>query len=212
MLPINMRVVDGDLAKKVYDAGPYDFVVPKTFTISDTVTRIRAAAGSNPILKLTLICHGIGVMTYGDIDVYSGRPVALPGINRSDPGDPRQSICRIYGGYGLSLGAENLDLRNVCSFGGLRGHFSCDGVIIIFGCAAADTGPTVLRDGSNLTGDGPLLMRILASHTGASVVAAVTLQNVDQNWYLGTADRRAFVGDTYRFTPDGRQIGNAASY
>jgi hypothetical protein len=211
ILPINMRVLDGELGDKISDAGSHDFVVPNTFMINDVVVRIRARAGCNPINSLTLICHGIGIMVYGDRDVTeTGRTVVLPGIKRSDPSE---SICRVYGGYGLRLGKEDLGLKNVCSFAALRGHFSSNGVIIIFGCAAADTGPTLTYpDGSNLTGDGPKLMRILASHTGASVIAAARIQNAYQNWYLKTADRVAFNGDTYLFTPDGRQMRNAASY
>jgi hypothetical protein len=37
--------------------------------INDVVVRIRARAGCNPINSLTLICHGIGIMVYGDRDV-----------------------------------------------------------------------------------------------------------------------------------------------
>jgi len=215
--PINMRVVDSDLGDKVHDAGPYDFVVPNTLMMKDVVAQIRGRAGCNPINSLTLICHGRNAFVYGDTELEGdtewtrGQTVVLPGRTRSDASE---SICRTYGGYGLVLGKEDLNLKSVCSFGGLRGAFRRDskGVIIIFGCAAADTGPTYTdRSGQTLSGDGPRLMRTLASHTRASVIAAVTIQRAYQNWYLKTADRIAFNGDTYFFTLDGRQIRNPAA-
>jgi hypothetical protein len=55
-------------------------------------------------------------------------------------------------------------------------------------------------------------MRALAAATGASVRAPVRLQTVTQNWYLGIADRTAFVGPTYLFTPTGQQTLDAACY
>src|SRR5262249_10347910 len=100
-------------------------------------------------------------------------------------------------------------LENASTFRQLRGRFSEDGVMEIFGCAAADTGPVL---DSTLTGDGPTLMRTLAAATGAAVRAAIRLQQVTQNWYLKTADRGPFVGPTYLFKPNGQKIVETACY
>lgn len=208
--PIDMRVLDSRLGDKVSDRGSTDFVVPENYAINDVVAKIHGMAKEKPINRLTLICHGIGMMVYGDMYTKTGKTVVLPGITSSDPS---ASVCKIYGGYGLELGKEGLSLENVDNFRGLKGSFSCTGVFVICGCAAADTGPTYTDpSGRTLTGDGPKLMRALAAATGASVIAAVRLQTAVQNWYARTADRAAFVGPTYLFTPDGRQTLNAASY
>lgn len=210
---INVRIVDGDLGAKVSDMGATDFVVPSTYRIKDAVAKIRALAGPNPIGRLTVICHGVGMLAHGDVNPGTGERLSLP--NNSN-----KFVCRIYGGYGLDLGKDRLSLTNVMDFLPLKEKFDPGGVIIIYGCAAADTGPThtiPLNDeyaslGMTFTGDGPALMKKLAAVTGVSVVAATELQTVMQNSLLRTADRMPFVGPTYRFTPDGSQTLNAASY
>jgi len=201
--PIEMRVVDGSLGRRIPDKGPADFLVPGSFSIMDIAAQIPALAGANPIGKLTLVCHGFGIMAHGDM--YRSQSLSLPAGGS-------KLVCRVYGGYGLELGGEGLDLRNVNDFAALKGSFSSSGIIVVYGCAAADTGPTYNEGGRTFTGDGPALMKALAAATGASVVAAVQLQTVVQNWYLGTVDRGPFLGATYLFTPDGRQTRNLASY
>lgn len=201
--PIEMRVVDGSLGRKIPDKGPADFLVPDSFSIKDIAAKIRTLAGANPIGRLTLVCHGFGMMAHGDM--HGSQRLSLP------PGASKL-VCRIYGGYGLELGKEGLDLRNVSDFAALKGSFSASGMIVVYGCAAADSGPTYSDGGRTFTGDGPALRKALSSATGASVVAAVQLQTVVQNWYLGTVDRGPFLGATYLFTPDGSQTRNLASY
>lgn len=200
-----MRILDGSLGSKVLDMRATDFVVPSTYSIKETATKIRALAGPNPISRLTLICHGVGMLAHGDTNPSTGERMRLPN-------SVYKLACRIYGGYGLDLGKDSLDLTNVVDFSPLKGTFGQSGLIVIFGCAAADTGPTHTVAGSTFTGDGPALMKKLAEVTGVPVVAAIQLQTVIQNWYLGTADRGPFVGSTYLFKPDGSQTLNAASY
>jgi hypothetical protein len=178
---------------------PTDLVVPKTFSIEDVVAAIYDRAKGKQISRLTVICHGVGVMVYGDMETDSKKTVVLPGSSKSHPS---AAVCKIYGGYGLNLGKGTLSITNAPTFGQLKGWFSDGAVFEICGCAAADTGPAV----GTLTGDGPALMRALAAATGAAVRAPIRLQTVNQNWYLGTADRTAFAGPTFLFMPDGRQI------
>jgi len=116
---------------------------------------------------------------------------------------PAANVSRIYGGYGLEFGRDNVDLATVASFGRLRGRFTDGGMIVVFGCAAAERGPYL---GEQLSGDGPALMRALARFAGAPVRASDSLQDVPMNWYLGTADRGAWRGRTFVFLPDGRQV------
>jgi hypothetical protein len=203
---IDMRVVDGSLDLKVANSGPADLVVSAHATMKEIVAKIGSAAGRNPIARLTLMCHGFGMMAYGDTNSRTGEGLSLPGGGS-------KLVCRIYGGYGLELGSESLNLVTVGAWSSLKGRFTPNGLIVVFGCAAADTGPTyTLSDGKMLTGDGPALMKALSAATGVSVVAAVHLQNLVENWYLHTVDRGPFVGPTYLFRPDGTQTQNAASY
>lgn len=203
---IDMRVVDGSLDLKVSNSGPADFVVPSNSTMKEIVAKIASAAGRNPIARLTLMCHGFGMMAYGDINSDTGEGLSLPRGGS-------KLVCRIYGGYGLELGKESLNLVTVYDWSSLKGKFTPNGLIVVYGCAAADIGPTYTDpNGKMLTGDGPALMKGLSAATGVSVVAAVHLQNLVQNWYLGTVDRGPFIGPTYLFRPDGTQIQNAASY
>lgn len=65
--PIEMRVVDGSLGRKIPDKGPADFLVPDSFSIKDIAAKIRTLAGANPIGRLTLVCHGFGMMAHGDM-------------------------------------------------------------------------------------------------------------------------------------------------
>ena len=208
---IDVRVVDRGLfdpdpRRKPAGVGTADLVVPDSDSIKDIAAKICALARPNPIGRLTLICHGFGMMAYGDVYSKNGE-----GLNLPTPDG--KLVCRIYGGYGLELGKESLNLGTVGDFSLLRGNFGPNGLIIIFGCAAADTGPTyTLPDGRTITGDGPALMKRLAAVTGVPVVAAVNLQAVIQSWYLNTVDRGPFIGPTYLFKSDGSQTLNAASY
>jgi hypothetical protein len=206
MAASDVRVLDSSLGRKVSNMGPTDLVVLDSFTIRDIAAKILALARPNRIGRLTVICHGFAMMAYGDVYPKTGQRLSLP-----NPAN--KLVCRVYGGYGLELGKQGLDLGTVGDFSLLKGNFDPNGLIIICGCAAADTGPThTVASGATLTGDGPALMKKLAVVTGAPVVAAVQLQTVVQNWYLGTADRGPFIGPTYLFKPDGSQTLNAASY
>jgi hypothetical protein len=203
---IDMRVVDGSLKLKISNTGPGDLVVSAAFTMKEIVAKIGAAAGRQRIGRLTLMCHGFAMMAHGDVNPDTGEKLRLPAGGS-------KLVCKVYGGYGLELGSEDLNLTTVSAWSAMKGRFSADGIIIIYGCAAADTGPThTLSGGRVLTGDGPALMRALSAAAGVPVVAAIYLQNLDQNWYLGTVDRGEFVGPTYLFKPDGTQIQNVASY
>jgi hypothetical protein len=204
---VDVRVLDSDVGSKIYDKGPTDFVVPNAYTIKDIATKIRALAGPNPIGRLTFICHGLGMMAYGDIYPKTGERLQLSN-------NANKLVCRVYGGYGLGLGKEVLNLTTINDLSLLKGNFAPNGLIVIFGCAAADMGPTHTPPGGTaLTGDGPTLMKRLTAVTGVSVVAAVHLQDVvTPNFMLGAVDRQPFIGPTYLFKPDGSQTLNAASY
>lgn len=207
---IQMRIVaDGledNVKLKISDKGPTDFLVPESFTMKDIVAKIGSIAGRNPIGRLTLMCHGIGMMAEGEINADNGEVLRLP------PGASKL-VSRIYGGYGLIIGREGLNSLTVRDWTALKGRFTPTGLVVVCGCAAADSGPTyTTASGDILTGDGPALMKALSAATGASVVAAVRLQQLVMDWYLSTVDRGAFVGPTYLFKPDGTQTLNLASY
>src|SRR5262249_58492701 len=116
---------------------------------------------------------------------------------------PPATASRIYGGYGLEFGNDRLTLATVAAFGRLRGAFTEGGILVVFGCAAAERGPYL---GERLSGDGPGLLAALAKLAGAPVRAADTLQDVVYNFYLKSADRGAWRGRTFLFHPHGPRI------
>ena len=202
--PINIRVLDGDLGQKLPEMKQYDFVIPKTFSIENTVMAIYDGLKGRKVSRMTLICHGAGEMTHGELAVRTGATVVLPGTRSHYANE----VCKIYGGYGLFLGKDQLTLENYHPFWQLNSCFTDKAVLEICGCAAADVGPTV----GGISGDGRRLMSKLASVTGISVRAPLLLQRVEQNWYLGIADRTAFVGPTYLFDPSGNCKEDTACY
>lgn len=200
---------DPKLSAKLANKEPTDVIVDRNMTVAQAVSRIIANLGSNQLIRLTLICHGFAELMYGNerrrTDPPYGRisgPHTLPG-QRQGPFTPAPAtFCRVYGGYGLEWGKDNLDFGTVGAFGALKGKFAPNGLLVIFGCAAADRGP----DLGQLSGDGPSLMRRLAALTGATVRVSDSLQEVPINWMTLQADRGAWSGRTFLFTPDGQQI------
>src|SRR5262249_47090632 len=134
---LRMRVLAGELGEKLPNMERTDLVVPDKTPIEKVVLSIYNRMLGRRVERLTLICHGVGALVYGDMyrDEAKGmwRRVALPGAPKlSSSRIP--AVCRIYGGYGLYLG-EDISLENASTFRQLRGRFSEDGVMEIFGCA-----------------------------------------------------------------------------
>jgi hypothetical protein len=200
MTAIQVRVLDSSIAGKLTNQQPYDVIVKPTMTVSDAVSAVLSRA-SDPMSRLTLIAHGYGALVEGNIVPDHGVSVPLPGPSNVSRAGP--NVSRIYGGYGLDLGKDDLNMRTASAFSRLNGHFTEGAIIVIFGCAAGDHGPYL---GERLSGDGPALMRAIAQFAGVPVRAADSLQEVPVNWYLDTADRGPWVGRTLLFMPDGRQV------
>lgn len=201
---IQMRAMDYRVAPKLADREPYDVLVGKTMSVAGAVGTIVSNLGSRKLSRLTIIAHGYGSLVEGNLAPAEGVSVQLPGPPNFT--QPPANFSKIYGGYGLEFGNDNLTLATVAPFGSLRGAFTQGGIIVVFGCAAADTGPYLSE---RLTGDGPALMKALARFAGAPVRAADSLQNVPTNFLLGTADRGPWTGRTFLFMPDGRQINES---
>lgn len=204
---LDTRVCDdmGAVCRKLTNQEREDVLVTGKMTVADAVNAILSKLGCNQLSRLTLIMHGYGVMMYGNSSPYYN--VSVPFPDQLHASRAETPFCRIYGGYGLQFGSDELSLETAGVFGRLKGKFTSEGLLVIFGCAAADTGPNFgTIDGTRLSGDGPALLRRLASLTGASVRAADTLQRVVYNWYMGSADRGPWSGKTWLFTPDGQQI------
>lgn len=201
MAAIQMRAMDFRVASKLTDQQPQDVIVTESMSVADAVSAILSKCASQPLSRLTLISHGYGVLMEANVSPEYKASVPTPGpanVSRAAP-----NVSRIYGGYGLEFGRDDLDMTTVATFGRLRGHFTDGAIIVVFGCAAADTGPSL---GRHLSGNGPSLMRAIAGYAGVPVRASDVLQEVPANWYLGTADRGAWAGRTFLFYPDGRQV------
>jgi hypothetical protein len=201
MAAIQMRAMDHRVAEKLFDRQPWDVLVGGSMSVAGAVGAILSNLGSRKLSRLTLICHGYGALVEGNVAPGYSASVMPPGPPNFTP--PAANYSKIYGGYGLEFGNDDLTLGTVAPFGRLKGAFTDGGLIVVFGCAAAERGPFL---GEKLSGDGPALMKAMARLAGAPVRAADSLQVVSTNFYLGTADRGAWSGRTLLFQPDGRQV------
>jgi hypothetical protein len=205
MAAIQIRALDTRVASKLTNREPADVIVTERITVADAVTAILRNLGVNQLSRLTLIMHGFGVLMEGNRAPDFRLSVPLP--NQLNVSRPVANFCKIYGGYGLEFGRDQLSLGTVAPFARLKGKFTSGGLLVIFGCAAADSGPDLgTIKGERLSGNGPQLLRQLALLTGAPVRAADSLQQVTTNWMMGSADRGPWTGRTFLFMPDGRQI------
>ena len=201
MEAIQMRAMDYRVASKINDRGPYDVLVTESMSVAGAVSAIVSKIGSHKVSRLTLISHGYNEIVEGnEVPAYSVS-VVLPGP--PDVSQPPANFSKVYGGYGLEFGNDDLSMETAPAFGRLDGAFTDGGLIVVFGCAAAGSGPYLNQ---RLTGDGPALMKALARFAGVPVRASDSLQDVKFNFYLGTADRGPWNGRTFLFMPDGRQI------
>jgi len=202
---IQVRAMDFRVAPRLADQQPQDVIVAESMSVADAVSAILARSVHYVISRLTLISHGYGTLIEGNAAPAHSMSVELPGPANVSRAPAR--VSRIYGGYGLEFGHDDLNSASVATFGRLRGRFTDGAILVVFGCAAGDKGPAI---NDSLTGDGPALMKALARQTGVPVRASDKLQDVPVNWYLGTADRGGWVGRTILFTPDGRQVDESA--
>jgi hypothetical protein len=82
---VHIRVLDGDLGGKLPSMKPTDFVVPKSYTLESTVAAVYDRVKGKRLARLTIICHGQGVLVHGDLEVGSGKTVVLPDITNPNP-------------------------------------------------------------------------------------------------------------------------------
>ena len=202
---MDVRLDDHHAIRKLTDQEPQDVIVTEGMTVADAIRAILSKIGTSTMSRLTILSHGFNTLVEGnevpDLDVS----VQFPGPkNVSRAGAP---ISRVYGGYGLEFGSDQLNMTTVAPFAWLNGRFTEGGIIVLFGCAAADTGPYV---SDTLSGDGPGLMKAIARLAGVPVRASDKFQDVPINWYLGTADRGPWAGRTFLFYPDGRQVDESS--
>ena len=205
MAAIQIRALDTRVASKLANREPTDVIVTDRMTVADAVAAILGNLGANQLSRLTLIMHGFGVLMEGN--QAQGFNVSVPLPNQLNVSRASPNFSKIYGGYGLEFGRDNLSLDTVAPFARLKGKFTNGGLLVVFGCAAAGMGPDLgTIKGERLSGDGPRLLRQLVLLARAPVRAADSLQQVTINWMLDSADRGPWTGRTFLFMPDGRQI------
>jgi hypothetical protein len=203
MASIHVRAMDTGVAKRLYNMLPQDVIVTDKMSVADAVGAILTSSMSTPMNRLTILCHGYAEIIEGDTAPSYNASVQIPKPGSSLTSVAPKTYSRIYGGYGLSFGRDDVSMTTVPAFGRLRGHFTEGAIIVVFGCAAADRGPYL---NARLTGDGPALMKAIASYTGVPVRASDSLQEVPVDMFSGAADRGAWAGRTFLFTPDGRSV------
>lgn len=184
MANMELRVLDTRIGARFHDPRPTDIIVGSATPFTTMFSRITSALGSNLLSRLSICCHG---MEWG-------------------VEDPRVTMSRMGGGFGLQLGATDLTWTTVSAFNALNGKFTKGGMLDIYACAAAED----TSDGTGFTGNGRLLMRELAGEVGATVRASDSIQYYHHgvrsflgvSWYSGV-DFGEWEGGVWLFTPDG---------
>ncbi len=105
------------------------------------------------------------------------------------------SNAKMRGGFGLTIGSEDITHENVAQWAAIKGI--CKN-IIVYSCAAADTAPGQ----AGKWGDGKYLIGALAIHTECTVYAADEIQFYDlrRGAYIDFGD---WEGQLWRFKSDG---------
>ena len=150
MANIELRVLDTRIGARFKRPRPSDIIVGSYTALSQVITWISDAAGSNRISRLSICCHG-----------YEG------GVENES-----MAYSRVGGGFGLQLGSSDLTWNTVSDFGALAPKFGPGAMIDIYSCAAAEDA----TEGTGFTGNGRALMRELAGYTGATVRASDAVQ------------------------------------
>ncbi|UPY38288.1 hypothetical protein [Sediminicoccus sp. KRV36] len=162
MADIHLRVMDRRVAPRYREPRPSDLVVGLETHLYTLFRRILGVVGRHRLRRLSICCHGI----------------------EAGVADQRRMVSRVGGGFGLSLGWEDLTLATAGSFQALRGKFAPGGMIDLYACAAADDSST-----TGFTGNGRLLMREIAGHANALVRASDAVQV-----FRTTTMERSFLG------------------
>jgi len=181
---IILRVLDTRIGARFKNPKPTDIIVGSASRLSTVMDQIVRAVGSNKLRILSICCHGFEAIV----------------------SDERAAMSYQGGGFGLELGADNLTWETVSAFSALNGKFTSNGILEVYSCAAAQDS----SDGYGFTGNGRLLMRELAGHSGATVRASDATQQytagvVDiwvASWYEGV-DFGDWEGNVWLFHPDG---------
>jgi hypothetical protein len=203
MASIHVRVMDTGVAPRLYNMMPQDVIVTDKMSVADAVGAILTKCMSTPMNRLTILAHGYAEIVEGDTAPSYSASVQIPKAGSSRTSVSPKTYSRVYGGYGLSFGRDDVSMTTVPEFGRLRGHFTEGAIIVVFGCAAADRGPYL---NERLTGDGPGLMKALASWAGVPVRASDSLQEVPVDMFSHVADRGPWAGRTLLFMPGGRTV------
>ncbi|WP_425228227.1 hypothetical protein [Sphingomonas sp.] len=159
------------IAQNIYRVGPKD-------KIANIVSWVQAYAASQGGLdELIVMCHG--GEAHWDME-------------------HQMSVARTSGGWGLQLGKRGLDLRNVALVRAWRNPKPLIGKIIIYACAAADTG----KGNAGTVGDGRRFMGEMALYSGATVIASSATQMFSRSMFLNRINFGEWEGPVFSFSPD----------
>ena len=154
---------------------PYTFTVGATTPLASAFQQISTRVSlSGKLHTLFILCHGIQ------------RQGFLSGHSRK----------WFYGGFGLSLGRENVLPSNVGNWRSIRDRVNN---IVVYACGAGDTEP----GDQGGPADGQALMRALARNTNACVFAADETQVYDS----ASCNFGKWEGQVFCFTPSGLTFG-----
>jgi hypothetical protein len=133
----------------------------------------RYAQSQGGLDQLVILCHGIMADLNATQQTCTGVPV---------------------GGFGLQLCQEGLGASNVSQFSPWSGLIAS---IIVYACAAADTGP----GNEGTAWDGGFLMMSLAHFSGAQVIASGSIQHASWENNQWVWDFSNWEGPIWRFDP-----------
>lgn len=181
-MSVGIRLMDSRIDGARAKSGTDVLVTPMT-SMSDVLDRVEKAAGGRSIHLLAIMAHG---------RYFAGE-------------HPEEAMSVYSGGFGLSLGADDLWFSTVHRFSRLADDFTDDALIELLACGAAQRTPIFDWE------YGRTLCKELAAYTGVTVRAAEKKQRFKttyrSEWFglkkTTDIDFGPWEGPVHLFHPDG---------
>lgn len=181
-MSVGIRLMDSRIEGASAKSGTDVLVTPMT-SMSDVLDRVEKAAGGRSIHLLAIMAHG---------RYYGGK-------------HPEEAMSVYSGGFGLSLGADDLWFSTVQQFSRLADDFTDDALVELLACGGAQRTPIFEWE------YGRTLCKELAAYTDVTVRAAEKTQRFKtiyrSEWFglmkTTDIDFGPWEGPVHLFHPDG---------
>jgi hypothetical protein len=197
---INIQVIDTRVSERFcvpegQKVSRNEFAVNASTPLLDCLRKIKQTAGNDKIDRLTILAHAFGWLANQTADA------------------------KIHGGLGIEFCKENITIESARHFKELHGLFANQDLgIAIMGCAAADSRPFKLKNGTSAKGNGFELCKsiarwadtgVMASEDGQDVGIETKVYKMRSGWEVkevseSCADPGAWEGRVWIFRPNGK--------